>query len=534
MAILLLSAGLGCDEGGGGEGPEPTPQPWRSALYPEDWTPELTDGEGRFLHDFSYAGYHRSEVTLPAIHPGAVADVTDFGALPDAMADSAPAFAAAIAAVAGSGGGTVYVPDGEYVLDANLLVGSSGIRIRGQSREGTRLHFTRSNAAGESSLTFAGTADSGGPGVALIANGVARSHAIEVADASSFGIGDDVLVEFVITQAFIDEHAMAGLWDSGGNSALGLRKVFFRREVMAIAQTAAGALLTLDVPLRSAVRVSDGATVRLDSGALSECGVERLSINNAIAPAEAAGNPRAHALGFDHVKDCFVRDVGSYASSLAPDTVNHLQSGGIVVESSKRVTVAESAIGHSQNHGGGGAGYGFEASMSNEILFRDVQVEDVRHGFIQNWDFGSSGLVWLRCEADGDVADNGILVPGRSEFHHRLSMASLFDGCRDTAGFAAYNRRAESSNSGHAATENVFWNVSGAGSETRLSSYQFGFGYVIGTHDLTPLVVPDALDELLGYATDTAPVDHLEGEDRGESLLPSSLFDDQLARRLAP
>ena len=31
--------------------------PWRSTLYPEDWTPASTDAEGRYLPDFSYAGY---------------------------------------------------------------------------------------------------------------------------------------------------------------------------------------------------------------------------------------------------------------------------------------------------------------------------------------------------------------------------------------------------------------------------------------------------------------------------------------------
>ena len=39
---------------------------WRSALYPEGWTPETTDSQGRFLHDFSYAGYRLGEVEPPS------------------------------------------------------------------------------------------------------------------------------------------------------------------------------------------------------------------------------------------------------------------------------------------------------------------------------------------------------------------------------------------------------------------------------------------------------------------------------------
>ncbi|HEY9248603.1 MAG TPA: hypothetical protein VIO38_05710, partial [Rariglobus sp.] len=33
--------------------------PWRSSLYPQDWTPAFADASGRFLHDFSHAGYRR-------------------------------------------------------------------------------------------------------------------------------------------------------------------------------------------------------------------------------------------------------------------------------------------------------------------------------------------------------------------------------------------------------------------------------------------------------------------------------------------
>ncbi|OBZ14943.1 hypothetical protein A8L34_13765 [Bacillus sp. FJAT-27264] len=39
--------------------------PWRSSLYPENWTPGYTDAQGRFLQDFSYAGYWRGEKTIP-------------------------------------------------------------------------------------------------------------------------------------------------------------------------------------------------------------------------------------------------------------------------------------------------------------------------------------------------------------------------------------------------------------------------------------------------------------------------------------
>ncbi|HSI09085.1 MAG TPA: hypothetical protein VK985_10920, partial [Rariglobus sp.] len=48
---------------------------WRSSLYPENWKPGFTDAQGRFLHDFSYAGYHAGERPLP-VKTNNVIDVT--------------------------------------------------------------------------------------------------------------------------------------------------------------------------------------------------------------------------------------------------------------------------------------------------------------------------------------------------------------------------------------------------------------------------------------------------------------------------
>ncbi len=56
---------------------------------------------------------------------------------------------------------------------------------------------------------------------------------------------------------------------------------------------------------------------------------------------------------------------------------------------------------------------------------------------------------------------------------------------------------------------------------------QFGWGYVLGTsgsYVVTESVLP------LGEGT--APIDFVEGQDRGGDLVPSSLYDDQRVKRL--
>jgi hypothetical protein len=71
-------------------------------------------------------------------------------------------------------------------------------------------------------------------------------------------------------------------------------------------------------------------------------------------------------------------------------------------------------------------------------------------------------------------------------------------------------------------TQSVFWNTKGLRYSLErpvlVYSHQFGDGYVIGTS---------------GPAAKVDSSDFVEGEGRGEGLVPRSLYFDQLKRRLA-
>jgi hypothetical protein len=75
----------------------------------------------------------------------------------------------------------------------------------------------------------------------------------------------------------------------------------------------------------------------------------------------------------------------------------------------------------------------------------------------------------------------------------------------------------------------VFWHLRGDG---ELKSLQVGWGYIIGTEGL--LVTTD-LDRggFFGNSDGTAPQDWVEGEGQGDTLVPASLYEDQLVRRLS-
>ncbi len=515
-----------------GDDDDGTPATWRSALYPADWTPEFTGDDDRFLHDVSYAGYRRSEAGLPQVIDllGAF-DVTTYGADPTGGADSTPGIQAAIDAAELAGGGIVHLPEGSYRADGLLLVDGTGVLIVGDGADRSRLWFTSDEGMSNTShLTFRGSVSTGAE-LPLAADGQARSHTVQVDDASGVAPGDHVQVGWVITDEFVAGHGMEDFWAVSNDQW----RAFFRREVTQVDTSADPDVITLDVPLRYPALLRDGASVRVVSGHLSECGVQSLGLST-VGDWNAAWNTdRSHALRFDRVRDCAVRDVASFESPNSSDERGrHLLSGGIKIIDSKRVTIADTVLEHAQNRGGGGNGYLFEVSRSNEVLIQDCVGRAGRHNFIQNWDFGTSGVVWLRTTSVDARSlpwqtDDGPWV-GVSEFHHSLAMANLIDSSFTNDGWGAVNRRTFSSGAGHSATQSAFWNTSGDG---EIKSFQYGHGYVIGTGP--DIAVRVGLDEggIFAEASGTAPEDWIEGLGEGARLDPPSLFEDQLARRLS-
>lgn len=501
----------------------------RSALYPEAWTPGYTAPSGLFLHDFSYAGYRGGEEPAEDL-AGPRVSVVDHGADPTGEGDSTAAFQAAIDAASALGGGVVEVPAGDYRCDDNLVVTSSHLVLQGAGPELSRVAFAKSSGmTDQANVSFRATL-SYGPHLPLAMDGEARSHEVSVTDASSLAPGDDVVVGWVITPGFVEEHGMTGTW----TAFTGQYKEIFRRQVVGVDIGSVPHRVTLDVPLRYSAEVAHEASVRKETGHLEEVGLEDLGVSNAITWNDAWSFDRAHVVLFDGVKDGWLRRVASFEPwDVADDQGGELMSGGVKVLRSKRVTVANVTFRKSQNRGPGGNGYLFEVSKSNEVLIRDSVGEGGRHNFIQNWDFGTAGCVFLRTESRGgriyNSSSSSLWWPGLSEFHHSLAMANLIDASLTDDGWQAVQRGTESSGAGHTSTETVFWNVRGSGA---LNSWQAGHGYVIGTSGVTVRTDIPSFD-ITGRSTGTAPEDWLEHEGAANELRPSSLYEDQRARRLA-
>lgn len=499
---------------------------WCSTLYPPTWTPSApADADGRFLHDFSYAGYRNGEPP-PAAPPGETYDVVvAHRADPTGKSDATAAIQSAIDAASKAGGGVVFFPSGTYRIDGVLALRASGVVLRGTGRS-SLLRFTKARGlSNKAHITVAG-AITNEPARALVADAPSRAREVLVEDASGFAPGDDVAIGWTITPSFVEEHGMTGTWTAFN----GQYKPFFRSRIVSVDTTSTPQRIVVDVPLRYPAKTRDGAAIFKERGYLREVGVEHLAMSNAGSWADAWAENHVGLLTMRDVTDAWVNDVHSVPPPGAPEGSDHLLSAGILIEDSKRVSVLRSSMEYPQNRGSGGNGYLFEVARTSEVLFSECAARRGRHNFIQNWGFGNSGTVFLRCHSEGSemlslIKNKLTPEPAMSEHHHSLAMATLVDSCTIDDGFGFENRGAYSTGAGHTATESVVWGATGTGA---IRSQQYGWGYVIGT-------APGLRVETdLGTPTsaETAPEDFVEGRSEGATLFPPSLYEDQRARRL--
>lgn len=500
---------------------------WRSQLYPEDWTPAHTTTQGYFIHDMSYAGYHRGELPIPDRDGAPIFNaVTDYGADNTGSTDTTAALQATIDAAAQAGGGIVYLPEGLYRCDGRLEVTAHNTLIRGAGKDQTRIYFTSyADMAHKAHIRFRGRVQQSGE-VLLAEDGENRAFTVRVNDASTFDVGQRVALGWIITDEFVEEHHMTGTWYSFN----GKWKPFIRRAITAINTNTTPHEITFDIPLRYPAKLRDSASIRAETGYLRECGIEHLSIANAVDYDLAWGQNQVAAIDFVDAMDCWVQDVHSFNSPYGPAGPYHLQSKGIVIQGSNRITIADCTMTKPQHRGGGGNGYLFEVTRCNEVLIRDCHGTHGRHNFIQNWDFGTSGCVFLRCYSSGSTnmfsKDIPFGLPAYCEYHHSIATACLVDSCTLNDGWYGGNRNDWSSGAGHSVTQSVYWNTTGRG---EIRSWQYGMGYIIGTSPSTRINVLMLGDSARG----TSPKDFVEGTDLAETLEPQSLYEAQLARRLA-
>ena len=520
---------------------------WESALYPKDWEPGFADSEGRFLHDFSYAGYHRGEIPIPTDIPGAFVDVTvsPYGADWTGFDEATQAIQKAIDDVGAQGGGVVYLPEGTYRLKLQsgknyaLWIHDSGVVLRGAGSGKTFLFIDETYTRKKRLIKISPESDGkwhsmkSGTRRDITFDLLEPTTEIPVTDVSGFAAGDWIVVRADATDAFIAEHDMDGKWDSS------LKGPIFYRQIVAVNPVAN--TIIIDIPTRYYLEIRDNARIYKIAGShLEEIGLEDFSIgmrenpkdgwdsgDNNVAGTGAYDVRASYAIEFRHLVNSWLQRVDTFRPDVNIQKV-HIHSNGVRLYQTRSITVRDSNFSHPQSEAGGVNGYCFVAVGSDSLFENNVAVSCRSAFSLKNmW---ASGNVFLR-----NLSKDSMKATG---FIKYLSMANLFDNhVLDNDLIEARYRTSGSPQHGHSTTQSVIWNTQGLAYTPKRDyivwSAQFGDGYVIGTRGPADGVKSSPTKKNSTWV-DTAPEDWVEGVGQGGTLAPQSLYEDQLARRVAP
>lgn len=532
-------------------------QAWESSLFTSGWQPApggVSFETDKIIQDFSFAGYRRGEVPLPASPPGLIYNaVAAYGADPTGTIDSTTAIQNAINAAASAGGGIVWLPAGTYRISPQgsnnycLQIAASGVVLRGAGAGQTFLRCTETVMRDKNIILVNGPSAAAwttvqNPSTLITTDLPGPVTQIPVASTADFAVGDHIIVRADPG----DDWALEHLEDGWVGHAGSFGRLMYLRQITAL--DTVNHVITIDIPTRYTLKTRDHARVYRKTTLNSEVGLEGFSIGNTQHPgttgwgendylsegtsAHAVHN--CYAIRMSRVRDSWIRDVRTFQPAGNSSTAHILNNGILLVECA-RVTVRHCHFQRPQYGGGGGAGYMYRIQNSGDCLLQACTAEFSRHGFVFSH-MASTGNVLHACldkttgKQTGHTGNQN--TSGKSSDHHmHFSHSNLVDVCTADGSWFEARYRPSGSAPMHNLTSahGVFWNTEGKGSAASyvVHSQQSRYGYVIGTRGTLTSVNTGGTS-----TSKTNPVDHVEGVGQGDSLTPFSLFREQRRRRL--
>jgi hypothetical protein len=346
-----------------------------------------SDSERNRIPDYSYAGYKYGQATIPSV-PEVMRLSTGSG---DQTARLQQALDQVAARTPDANGirGALVLSAGTYEIAGSLLVNASGVVLRGSGKgaDGTVLRAV-GDTPHQRSVVVLGTRLGWAeiePRTDIVTSFVpVGSRTFDVADASGFAVGDDVVVRHPSTQAWIDAV------DGGGTApdpawAPGSMDIPYFRRIAAIS----GRTVTLDAPIYAHLNrsLSTSSMAKASWSSVTQSGVENLRIDIVTAGGEDE-NHAWTALSVNGAQDSWVRGVAAL----------HYGFAAVSVTRSVRTTVADSDALSPVGIRTGGRFYSFQVGHLGQLaLFSRCHVDDARHGLVSSGSQDASGIVFYRC-----------------------------------------------------------------------------------------------------------------------------------------
>ncbi|MEC0239349.1 discoidin domain-containing protein [Paenibacillus dokdonensis] len=478
----------------------------------------VSDYRGNQILDFSNVGYMGGGVKIPEVKVKATVKPGD--------GDDTAHIQAAIDQVAqmpiGKDGfrGAVLLKKGKYEVGGTLKINASGIVLRGEGQDdkGTLIYGTGANPRnlieiGENTGLSIDNSTMKTITDLYVPSG---SRSFHVDDASSYQVGDTIVVRRIGDKNWIHEIGMDYIYNRPGGTATQWApfNLDFDRVITAID----GNSITVDAPISNAIeRKWGGGQIfkYTDSARIEQVGVENMRADSEFDPSvmdttmdNGKTDPyyadEKHAerfVVFNSVKNGWMRDVTGYHLSYSLVQMSR---------NSKWITVQDSKMYDMVSIITGGRRYVIH-QMGQLNLAQRIYTETARHAFVVD-----SRVQGPNVFLDGKAMNNF----NTSEPHHRWSVGGLFDNI--DAPISIRDRGWLGSGHGWAGANYVSWNT-----EDELTSQQppTAQNYAIGhVGPKVPGLVPSDYDP--------RPRNDGYWESLGKHVKVESLYKQQLLERL--
>jgi hypothetical protein len=476
----------------------------------KDFVEAKKTGRTPMLPDFSYAGYHFSEKDIPAVTSKKYFKVTDFGALPnDEKSDEDGIQAAIDAAEKNTGGGVVFFPPGKYVLVADtnnrkqIKISKSNIVLKGSGSGPGGTEIYQANMWINNRLIVFKPADAKPEKLATVTGNATReSFWIEVADAGSLKVGQDVLLRHKseeYTRLYFAPLELKPVWtrlfgEKGGMQVSEIHTI----------EKIEGKKVKFKNPLHLDITQVKSTNWDLSTyTSIEECGVEDIlfTSNWKTYPEEFVHHKNEiHdyaylALGMEYARNSWIRNCQFHDWNEGP----FLRAGyAVTIEN----VVFKGKKGHASVHAR--TGYG--------VLIRNCHFNGAQHHGAGTG-YGAAGTVITQCSLGSDQ---------NFDIHSGQPYATLFD---DIDGGVFYNLGGPEPGHPHHGKHLVLWNFYHKSAKDQ----QYNFWDMSRRRNYTI-----AQPILVGFRSDNKVVFENAGinESQGTAVKPRSLFEAQLLLRL--
>ena len=419
--------------------------------------------EVNIIPDYSHAGYMGGGVTLPEV-PVVIA-LTPSGEDDTERIQQAIDQVEAMTPDVNGFRGAVLLQAGCYEVEGQLFIEQSGVVLRGEGQDlnGTVLHanlktkhdfiyirgagggFDRMNSTRQDITT---------PYVPL------GAYNFEVADASTYSVGDTIALRRTPNQFWIEELGMEEIgWTTSSYS------IFHERVITDIS----GNTISINIPIVDVIEDQyGGGEIYKTSvpGRISQCGVENLRIRSYYAPNNPSDEDHAWiGVRLERVTNSWVKNV----------TGQFLGYGTVTITSESNFnTIQDCANIDPRSRIRGGRRYSFNIGDGLGNLFQRNYTMQGRHDFVTGSRVTGPN-VFLDNYSTEVYSDIGP--------HHRWATGLLFDNVRGGA-IRVQDRGTSGSGHGWAGNTTMFWNLLSYTEEIKVESPKGGINWGIGCRGL--------------------------------------------------